>query len=394
MKRIKTLFITGSRSEYGLLYPVLKTFKNSKEFDFKLVVTGSHLSPFFGLTKKEIINDGFKISAEVPFHIDSDLDDSLPLSLGQGIIQFVQVFKNLNPDIIFVLGDRIEILSASLAAVFLKIPIAHIHGGDNTSFLIPDTYIRHSVSKLAHIHFPATENSKRNLIKMGEDKKRIFVVGNLGVYSLDFKKIPDYKEIKKKYNLYERKKYALLIHHPHPYEKERSLEELKVIVNILYKYNVPFVAISPNTDPGGREMYNFLYSESLKGNFLLFNNFPFMDYLSLMRNAKFMIGNSSSALYEACVFKIPVINMGRRQKMRERGGYIYDVYDVQKVGIYIKKILKGKLPRFIPLPFKRIRGDLKIKRVVLEFFDKYSKEEIFDKKLNITANLSLQYRDI
>ncbi len=383
MPKIKTAFITGARSEYGLLYPVLKTFKDSPEFEFQLIVTGSHLSPFFGLTRDEIVKDGFKISAEVSFHIDSDLDDSLPLSLGQGIIQFVQVFKNLKPDVIFVLGDRIEILAASLSAVFLKIPVAHIHGGDNTSFLMPDTYIRHSVSKLAHLHFPATENSKENLIKMGEDKKRIFVVGNLGVYSLDFREIPDYREIMRKYNLYERKKYALLIHHPHPYEKERSLEELKVIVNTLYKYNIPFVAISPNTDPGGREMYNFLYYESQKKKFLLFNNFPFREYLSLMKNARFMIGNSSSALYEACVFKIPVINVGRRQKLRERGGYVYDAEKIEDIELYVKKIINGKLPEFIPLPFKRIRGDLKIKKIILSFFKKYSKEKIFQKNLNI-----------
>jgi len=383
MCKIKTAFITGARSEYGLLYPVLRTFKNSPEFEFILVVTGSHLSPIFGLTKNEIIKDGFEISAEVPFHIDSDLDDSLPLSLGQGIIQFVQVFKNLNPDVIFVLGDRVEILSASLAALFLKIPVAHIHGGDNTSFLIPDTYIRHSISKIAHFHFPATENSKENLIKMGEDEKRIFVVGNLGLYSLDLREIQEYEEIREKYNLYPKKKYALLIHHPHPYERKNSLEELKLIVHTLYKYNIPFVAISPNTDPGGREMYNFFYSESLKGKFLLFDNFPFREYLSLMKNAKFMIGNSSSALYEAGFFKVPVINVGGRQKLRERGGYVYDAERIEDIEMCVKKIINGELPEFIPLPFKRIRGDLKIKKVILRFFKRYSKKEIFQKKLNI-----------
>ncbi len=383
MLKIKTVFITGARSEYGLLYPVLKTFRDSPEFDFKLIVTGSHLSPFFGLTKNEIIKDGFKIDAEVPFHIDADSKEVVPLSLGNGIIQFVQVLKDLKPDIIFVLGDRVEILSFCLAAVFMKIPIAHIHGGDNTSFLMPDTYVRHSITKFAHLHFPATENSKENLIKMGEDRKRIFVVGNLGVYSLDFKEIPDYEKIKKNYNLYPEKEYALLIHHPYPYEREKSLEELKFILNILYKYDIPFVAVSPNTDPGGREMYNFLYSESLKVKFLLFHNFPFRDYLALLKNAKFIIGNSSSALYEAPLFKVPVINVGKRQKFRERGGYIYDAESYEDIELCVKKVIRGEFPKFIPSPFKRIRGDLKIKKVLLHFFKKYSREEIFNKKLNI-----------
>ncbi|MEO0290456.1 MAG: UDP-N-acetylglucosamine 2-epimerase [candidate division WOR-3 bacterium] len=383
MKKIKTVFITGSRAEYGLLYPVLKTFKISPEFDFKLVITGSHLSPFFGLTKNDIINDGFNIDYEVPFHLDSDLDEAFPISLGNGIIQFTHVFKILKPDIVFVLGDRIEVLSAALSANFLMIPLAHIHGGDNTSFMLPDTYIRHCISKLAHIHFPATKNSKKNLIKMGEDKRRIFVVGNLGIYSLDFKEIPDYKILKNKYNLFKEKEYALLIHHPFPFEKEKSLEELEFILKALFKFSLPFVAISPNNDPGGREMRNFLFSEAQRGNFILIDNLPYREFISLMKNAKFMIGNSSSALYEACLFKIPVITVGRRTELRERGGYIYNALKSEEIEDSIEKILKGKLPKFIPSPFKRIRGDLIIKKVIINFFKNYTKEEIFNKKLNI-----------
>lgn len=383
MKKIKTVFITGSRAEYGLLYPVLKTFKDSPEFDFKLVVTGSHLSPFFGLTKNDIINDGFNIDYEVPFHLDSDLNEVFPISLGNGIIQFTHVFKILKPDIVFVLGDRIEVLAAALSANFLMVPLAHIHGGDNTSFMLPDTYIRHCISKLAHIHFPATINSKKNLIKMGEDKRRIFVVGNLGIYSLDFKEIPDYKILKNKYNLLKEKEYVLLIHHPFPFEKEKSLEELRIILKVLFKFNLPFVAISPNNDPGGREMRNFLFSEAQRGNFILIDNLPYREFISLMKNAKFMIGNSSSALYEACLFKIPVITVGRRTELRERGGYIYNALKLEEIEDSIEKILKGKLPKFIPLPFKRIRGDLIIKKVIINFFKNYTKEEIFNKKLNI-----------
>ncbi|MEO0268460.1 MAG: UDP-N-acetylglucosamine 2-epimerase [candidate division WOR-3 bacterium] len=383
MKKIKTVFITGSRAEYGLLYPVLKTFKDSPEFDFKLVVTGSHLSPFFGLTKNDIINDGFNIDYEVPFHLDSDLNEVFPISLGNGIIQFTHVFKILKPDIVFVLGDRIEVLAAALSANFLMVPLAHIHGGDNTSFMLPDTYIRHCISKLAHIHFPATINSKKNLIKMGEDKRRIFVVGNLGIYSLDFKEIPDYKILKNKYNLLKEKEYVLLIHHPFPFEKEKSLEELRIILKVLFKFNLPFVAISPNNDPGGREMRNFLFSEAQRGNFILIDNLPYREFISLMKNAKFMIGNSSSALYEACLFKIPVITVGRRTELRERGGYIYNALKLEEIEDSIEKILKGKLPKFIPLPFKRIRGDLIIKKVIINFFKNYTKKEIFNKKLNI-----------
>ncbi len=383
MKKIKTVFITGSRAEYGLLYPVMRTFKNSPEFDFKIVVTGSHLSPFFGLTKKCIINDGFNIDFEVPFHLDSDLPESFPVSLGQGVIQFTQVFKFLKPDIIFVLGDRIEILAASLSANLLFIPLAHIHGGDNTSSLLPDTYIRHCVSKLSHIHFPATINSKKNLVKMGEDRKRIFVVGNLGVYSLNFKEIPNYGDLIKKYNLFKEKEYALLIHHPHPFEKDKSLLELKFIVKCLSEHNMPFVAISPNTDPGGREMKDFLFKEYQNKNFIFFDNLPFREFLCIMKNAKFMIGNSSSGLYEACLFKVPVLNVGRRTELRERGGYIYDALTLKDVEIGIKKILKGESFKFIPSPFKRIRGDLIIKKVIINFFKKFTKEEIFNKKLNI-----------
>lgn len=383
MKKIKTVFVTGSRAEYGLLYPVMRTFKNSPHFDFKIVVTGSHLSPFFGLTKNDIIDDGFKVDFEVPFHLDSDLSESFPISLGQGIIQFTQVFKVLKPDVIFVLGDRIEILAAALSANLLFIPIAHIHGGDNTSLLMPDTYIRHCVSKLSHIHFPATSKSKKNLIKMGEDKKRIFVVGNLGIYSLNLKEIPDYENLRKKYNLFKKKEYALLVHHTIPFEKEKSLLELKFIVECLFKFNIPFIAISPNTDPGGREMKNFLFTEFRNKKFILFDSLPFREYTSIMRNAKFMIGNSSSGLYEAPLFKIPVINVGKREESRERGGYIYNALSLEDIEISIKKILKGDLPNFIPLPFKRIRGDLIIKRVIINFFNKFSKEEIFNKKINI-----------
>ncbi|MEN3045234.1 MAG: UDP-N-acetylglucosamine 2-epimerase [Candidatus Hydrothermales bacterium] len=381
--KIKAAFVTGSRAEYGLLYPVLKTFSRSKEFDFYLIVTGLHLSPFFGLTKLNIIKDGFKIDYEVPFHLDSDLTESFPISLGQGIIQFVNVFKNIKPHIVFVLGDRIEILAASLSSVFLKIPVAHIHGGDKTSFQIPDTYIRHVVSKLSHIHFPATSKSKKNLIKMGEDKKRIFVVGNLGIYSLPTYEIPDYTLIKKKYDLFDKKDFVLLIYHPLPFERENSIEELKSILKALYEFNLKTLAIAPNNDPGGREIFNILLKEKEMKRILLYSNFPYLEYISIMKNSKFIIGNSSSALYEAGLFKVPVINVGKRQSLRERGGYIYNASTFEEIKESISNLLSNKLPIFMTLPFKRIRGDLIIKKVIINLFRKYSMEEIFNKNLSI-----------
>ncbi|MEN3047042.1 MAG: UDP-N-acetylglucosamine 2-epimerase [Candidatus Hydrothermales bacterium] len=381
--KIKTAFVTGSRAEYGLLYPVLKTFSKSEEFELYLIVTGLHLSPFFGLTKKNITSDGFKIDFEIPFQLDSDLQESLPISLGHGIIQFVNVFKTIKPHIVFVLGDRIEILAASLSATFLKIPVAHIHGGDNTSFKIPDTYVRHVVSKLSHIHFPATSKSKKNLIKMGEDGKRIYVVGNLGIYSLPDDYIPDYTLIKRKYNLFDEKDYVLLIYHPLPFDIENSIRELKLILKALYEFKLNILAIAPNNDPGGREIFNLLIKEKEMKKISLFPNFPYLEYISIMKSSKFIIGNSSSALYEAGLFKVPVINIGNRQSLRERGGYIYNANTLEEIKESISNLLNNRLPKFIPLPFKRVRGDLIIKRVIIKFFTKYSIEEIFNKTLSI-----------
>jgi len=343
LKRRKILVTTGTRAEYGIFRPVLEKIEMSKKLDLLLVVTGTHNSKKYGMTINEIKKDGFKISKIIKILPKSDTLYSTTQSLGEGIISFSKVFKKLKPDINLILGDRDEMLASAISAYHMNIPNAHIHGGDKSGGL--DEYNRHAITKISNIHFPATEKSKKRILKMGENPKFVFVTGSPSVDEIKNNKITTKKALERKYGINFYGNEILLIYHPVTTQLEKDSTQIYNILNSIVKLGYTCIAIAPNSDAGRNEIFCALKNYSKKYKFIkIFSTLPRSDYLGMLKNCGVLLGNSSSGMIEASYFQIPVVNIGIRQKNREKGKNVIDVNINSKNLVYqaIQKALKIK----------------------------------------------------
>jgi GDP/UDP-N,N'-diacetylbacillosamine 2-epimerase (hydrolysing) len=339
MKR-RVSIITGTRSEYGLLRPVLKKINSSNKLDLFLIVAGMHLSKKFGNTIKEIHDDGFKIYSNVNMVPTGNTTFHMAKAVGMGTIKFAEIFQKLKPDINLVLGDRDEALSSTLAASHMNIPNAHIHGGDRSQAGI-DEYNRHAITKLSNIHFAATQKSKQRIIKMGENPSFVYFVGSPGIDEIFSNDISSKKLLENKYCKNLLGNEILLLYHPVTTESKLSKDQMNEIAAALIKLKITTIAIAPNSDAGNCEIFTILKNLSKKYSWLkYYKNIPRSDYLGLLKTCGVLVGNSSSGIIEAGYFKIPVVNIGIRQKHRERGSNVIDVENILSNNIY-KSILKG-----------------------------------------------------
>jgi GDP/UDP-N,N'-diacetylbacillosamine 2-epimerase (hydrolysing) len=330
MKKIITV-TTGTRSEYGLLRPILKEIIKSKELELRLIVTGMHLSHKHGLSIKEIQQDGFIITNKFFMSPSNDSTFDMATSLGKGIVNFSKIFKKIKPDINLILGDRDEALASALSASHMNIPNLHIHGGDKTKAGI-DEYNRHAITKLSNIHCTATKKSKERVIKMGENPKYVFCTGSPSIDEIVNQPISSKINLEKKYNLKFNGNDVLLLFHSVTTESEKSGKQIKNILDALISLNSSIIAIAPNSDAGNTAIFNILKQYEKKYEFIkLFKNLPRTDYLSFLKYSGILVGNSSSGIIEASYFKIPVVNVGIRQNDRERGPNVIDVNDDVKL---------------------------------------------------------------
>lgn len=335
---------TGTRAEYGLLRPILNEIVRSKKLELNLIVAGMHLSKTHGSSIKEIQKDGFKISSKVNMIPQGNSSYSMSKALGEGIIKFSEIFRKLKPDINLILGDRDEAFASALAASHMNIPNAHIHGGDRTMAGI-DEYIRHAITKISNIHFAATAKSKERIIRLGENPKYVFFTGSPSIDEIKNKKISTKNQLKIKYNMNITGKEIILLFHPVTTQIKSSDIQIHKILNAIVKLKKPTICISPNSDPGNLEIINALKKYEKKFSFIkLYSNFPRSDYLGLLKNCGILVGNSSSGIIEASFFKIPVVNVGIRQKDRELGKTIINVSNSSTPMILnaIKKALNTK----------------------------------------------------
>ena len=335
---------TGTRAEYGLLRPILNEIVRSKKLELNLIVAGMHLSKTHGSSIKEIQKDGFKISSKVNMIPQGNSSYSMSKALGEGIIKFSEIFRKLKPDINLILGDRDEAFASALAASHMNIPNAHIHGGDRTMAGI-DEYIRHAITKIYNIHFAATAKSKERIIRLGENPKYVFFTGSPSIDEIKNKKISTKNQLKIKYNMNITGKEIILLFHPVTTQIKSSDIQIHKILNAIVKLKKPTICISPNSDPGNLEIINALKKYEKKFSFIkLYSNFPRSDYLGLLKNCGILVGNSSSGIIEASFFKIPVVNVGIRQKDRELGKTIINVSNSSTPMILnaIKKALNTK----------------------------------------------------
>ena len=306
----KILFVTSTRADFGKLKSLIKITKKSKKFSVYIIVTGMHMMRTFGDTQTEITK--FFKSNVIKFR-NQRFKDSLDTILTNTVEKFSIIVKKIKPDLILIHGDRIESLGCALVGSLNHILTAHIEGGE-VSGNIDDT-IRHAVTKLSHIHFVGNNKAKKRILSMGEKRNSIFTIGSADMDILLYKKLPPIKFVKKKYDI-KFKNYAILMWHPVTSSVYRLKKDTKKLINFVNYYNQNFVIIYPNNDPGAEIIINS-YKKLLKnGKNKIFESLRFERFVSLLKNSKFIIGNSSSGIYEAPVLGIPTINIGERQHKR------------------------------------------------------------------------------
>lgn len=334
----KIAVVTGTRAEYGLLYWIMKKIEESELLKLQLIVTGSHLSPEFGSTYTQIEKDGFYIDSKVNMHISGDTPLSITKSMGIGMIGFADAYERLKPDLLLVLGDRYEILTAASSAVSFNIPIAHIHGGESTEGAI-DEQIRHAVTKLSHLHFASTKQYADNIIRMGEEDWRVFNVGAPGlewINKLDYySKQQLFDELGMDFN----QEVVLATFHPVTLQQENTEIYIENLLRALVDTNMQVIFTGANADPSG-SIINHRVKQLCASNkkIKFFENLGQRRYLSCQKHCAMMIGNSSSGIIEAASFKIPVINIGDRQKGRLRNDNVIDAgYEYEEIRQAIKK---------------------------------------------------------
>ena len=339
MKR-KISVVTGTRAEYGLLRSTLKKINSSEHLDLFLIVAGMHLSQKFGDTIKEIKQDGFKVYSKVDMVPKGNSTFHMAKAVGLGTVKFAEIFHKLKPDINLVLGDRDEAFASTLAASHMNIPNAHIHGGDRSQAGI-DEYNRHAITKLSNIHFAASCKSKDRIIKMGENPSFVFFTGSPGIDEIFSNNISDKKFLEKKYNIKFSGQEIILLYHSVTTQPQLSKQQISKILLSIKNINKTTIAIAPNSDAGNEEIFNALNKLSIKSDWLKFyKSIPRSDYLGLLQNCGVLVGNSSSGIIEAGYFKIPVINIGIRQKNREKSSNVIDVEKITSVNIQ-KSILQA-----------------------------------------------------
>ncbi len=315
---IKIAVITTSRSDYGILSPLLRKIDDSKLLNLELIVSGSHLSESLGYTLDEIKKDGFNNYHLVDIDIDMNNEKFKEADIiGVGLKKFSQLFKATEPNIVVVLGDRYELFSAVLSAFFLKITLAHIHGGEKTVGALDDS-IRHAITKLSHIHFPATEIYKKRIIQLGENANNVFNVGSLSVENIKNIKFLDRNEIFKRLGLDSEKKLLLVTYHPTTLGKHNANEEIELLLHSLKQFKFTNILLTgSNADTGGIEINKKIQEYTKKRNNWFFNiSLGQKLFLNILKYCDVFIGNSSSGIIEAPAFKTPVVNIGNRQEGR------------------------------------------------------------------------------
>lgn len=334
----KIAVITGTRAEYGLAKSILKSIQKHPKLELALIVTGMHLSTEFGYTVKEIKRDGFKIDATLGTLHSADTGAAMTQTIGSCILKLADTLEDMRPDILLVLTDLGHTLAGAIAGAYMNIPVAHLHGGDVSGTV--DESVRHAITKLSHVHFSATKKSAERIIKMGEEKWRVHVVGAPGLDVILNEKLIETKEIAKKYSLDLSKPIVLMVQHSVTTESDDSAKQIRETLNAIVELKHHTVLIYPNADAGGRRMIKAI-KEYEKYQFIkTFKSLPRKDYLSLMKIASVMVGNSSSGIIEAPSFHLPVVNIGTREAGRERAGNVIDVdYNKNEIIKTVEKAL-------------------------------------------------------
>ena len=343
MKRI--MIITGSRGEWGYIRPIMRLIDQREDAEYILVVTNMHLLPAYGSSYKEIESDGFKIHYKIHMSLDGYSHVTQAKSLSIFLNALPDIIDSEKPDWILLAGDRGEQLMGAIAGAYTYTPVAHIQAGELSGNI--DGMTRHAIGKLTHLHFAANQDAADRLIKLGEEEFRVHNVGAPQIDEMVQAQFTPLKEIENKLCLELNNGYVLGVMHPVTEEADRAERQAQVFVRALNHFSIPKVIILPNNDAGSSGVKKALM-ELRKGEYYTYANLKREDYLGLLKNANCIVGNSSSGLLEAPTFKIPAVNIGRRQSMRFRGINVIDVpFDEVQIVSAIEKAMSKEFHEYL-----------------------------------------------
>lgn len=348
----KIVYITGTRADFGLMTPVLQAIKNNKKLSLDLYATGMHLMPQFGNTIDEV-KKLFPKTQPIKAIFESDDRRGMASFSANYLKKLVKTLLKNRPDFVLILGDRIEMLCTALACLYLGIPTGQLHGGEKTSTV--DELARHAITKLSHLHFPATKLSADRIEKMGEEKWRLHVVGAPALDVILNQKLPNREEVYRYLGFKIDQPYVLVTQHPVSEEWQQSVKQIKETIEAVKSFELPVAISYPNADVGGRKMIKEINKEKNNAIFKIIPSSPYKMFLAMEREAAVWIGNSSAAMIESSSFHTPVVNVGTRQLGRQRGENVIDVGYTRKEIVkaihkslydkrYLKKIAKIKNP--------------------------------------------------
>lgn len=339
MKR-KICVVTGTRAEYGLLRWVMEGVQQAPDLELQIIATGMHLSPEFGLTYREIEKDGFRIDRKVEMLLSSDTSVGLAKSMGLGMIGFADALHDLKPDLIVVLGDRFEIFCAVSAALVARLPVAHLHGGEITEGAF-DEALRHSITKMSHLHFVAAEAYCQRVIQLGEQPERVFMVGGLGIDSIKRLKLLDRVALEASLDFKLGPKNLLITFHPVTLETETAEDQMvELLASLTELKDTQLIFTLPNADTDGRILSKMVGQfVAQHPNARAYTSLGQLRYLSCIAQVDGVVGNSSSGLTEAPSFKKGTINIGDRQRGRLQAASVINCEpNRQSIAVALKKL--------------------------------------------------------
>lgn len=330
MNRRKVCYITGTRADFGLMQSTLQRIQRSERLELSIIVTGMHLLQEYGLTVSQIEAAGLPIAARVAVEDGPPTGALMAKNVGRMLIGFVEALETIQPAIVLVLGDRGEMLAGALAALHLNISIVHIHGGERSGTV--DEPVRHAISKLAHFHFVATDESKMRLVRMGEVADHISVVGAPGLDDLNESVLMDRQTLCADVGFDPARPVALLVYHPVLQEADRSAEYAALILDAVLAKGFQVIAFKPNSDAGSAGVRTVFEARASTGDIHLATHLPRPEFVSWLAASDVLVGNSSSGIIEAATFGTPVVNVGSRQNLRQRNSNVIDC-SVDRAGL-------------------------------------------------------------
>lgn len=383
----KLCVVTGTRAEYGLLKHLIAAIDSAEEFELILLVTGSHLSQKFGHTFQEIEEDGFLINKKINLNISGDSSDHIAKSTALSLEGFSEAYGELAPDLIIILGDRYELLGAAISAMYHQIPIAHLHGGEVTLGAM-DESIRHSLTKLSHLHFVANDEYGNRVKQLGENPSHVFNVGGLGVDAIKRIQLMSKSQLEGSLQMHFREKNLLVTFHPVTLENSTSATQMEELLKaLLLRSDSQIIFTMPNADPDSKILFRMIEDfVSTNSNSCLFTSLGQTRYFSCLAQVDAVIGNSSSGLHEVPSFKKATINIGDRQKGRLKAESVIDCgSDFESINNAITKLYTPSFQKIVSTatnPYGEGGAvDLIIKRLKKQSFDNLLKKNFYDLKL-------------